>query len=98
MTMDVIQSPRLRLGLLLWAAGMLGVVAITITLLPEVLAGVPLPMPLWLISLLSAAQGAVFVALAVWAGVALAPAVGLHAPVLSAAISQRPLAPGACRG
>ncbi len=94
MAMDVIQVPRLRLGLLLWAAGMLGVVAVTVTLLPEVLAGVPLPMPLWALSLLSVAQSAVFVALAVWAGVALAPAVGLHAPAFGAVITQRPNAPG----
>ncbi len=72
---------------------MLGVVAVTVTLLPELLEGVALPMPLWVISLLSLAQSAVFVALAVWAGVALAPAVGLHAPAFSAVITQRPLVP-----
>ena len=94
MAVDVIQVPRLRLGLLLWAAGMVGVVAVTVTLLPEVLADVPLPMPLWALSLLSAVQSAVFVALAVWAGVALAPAVGLHAPAFGAVITQRPNAPG----
>ena len=89
--------PRFRLGLLLWAAGMLGVSAVTITVLPELLASVTLPTSLWVISLLSTVQGAVFLALAVWAGVVLAPAVGLHAPVFSAIITHWPLAPSALR-
>ena len=64
MTSDVIQVPRLRLGLLLWAAGMLGVVAVTVTLLPGMLEGQNLPIPLWVVSLLSLGQSGVLVALA----------------------------------
>ncbi|MBX3704341.1 MAG: CPBP family intramembrane metalloprotease [Steroidobacteraceae bacterium] len=82
-----------RLGLLLWFVGMPGVVAVTATLLPVMLAGQPLPMPLWVLALLSLVQNGVILALAVWAGVALAPAVGLHAPVLGAAITRSPLGP-----
>jgi hypothetical protein len=78
MTNDVIQVPRLRLGLLLWAVGIPGVVAITATLLPNLLKRETLPLPLWVVSLLSVGQNAVLVALAVWAGVALAPVVGFQ--------------------
>jgi len=72
---------------------MLGVVAITVTLLPRLLEGQALPMPLWMVSMLSLAQSAVLVALAVLAGVVLAPLVGFHASVFGAAIMQRPLWP-----
>jgi hypothetical protein len=72
---------------------MLGVVAITVTLLPNLLEGEALPMPLWALTLLSLGQSAMVLALVVWAGVALAPVVGLDAPVFGAAITRRPLAP-----
>lgn len=77
------EIPRWRLGLLLWLAGMLGVVAITVTL----------PAPTWVISLAGLAQSALLLALAVWAGVALAPPVGLRAPVFEAAVTAKPLGP-----
>ena len=93
MTTNSVQVPRLRLGLLLWAAGMLGVVAITATVLPQLVGKAALPAPLWAISLASLAQSAVFVALAVWVGVSFAPAVGLRASVFEAAITARALAP-----
>ncbi|GBC82972.1 hypothetical protein HRbin10_02110 [bacterium HR10] len=72
-TNDTAGIPRLRLGLLLWLAGMPGVVVITVTVLPELLGEVILPAPLWVISLASLAQSSLLVALAVWVGVALAP-------------------------
>lgn len=84
----------LRLGLLLWAAGMLGVVAITTTFLPQLLQDVEdLPAPVWVLSLASLAQSGCLLALAVWAGVALGPAVGLGAPAFEAAASGRPVVP-----
>jgi membrane protease YdiL (CAAX protease family) len=83
----------LRLALLLWVAGMLGVVVITVTALPALLRDIPLPAPLWVLSLASLAQSAILLALAVWAGVALAAAVGLRAPVFEAAATATPLAP-----
>ena len=86
------KMPRLRLGLLLWLAGMLGVVVITVTVLPQLLGNVTLPAPLWVISLASLAQSAFLVALAVWSGVALAPRVGLHAPAFEAAVTARSIA------
>jgi len=85
--------PRFRLGILLWMAGMLGVVIITATVLPQMLGKVPLPAPLWVISLASLAQSTLLVALAVWTGVALGPTVGLRAPVAEAAVTLRSLAP-----
>ncbi len=87
------EVPRLRLSLILWLTGMLGVVVITVTALPQLLREVTLPAPLWVLSLASLAQSALFVALAVWAGVALAPEVGLRAPAFEAAVTAHPLAP-----
>ena len=84
--------PRLRLSLLLWLAGMLGVVVITVTVLPQLLGEVTLPAPLWVISLASLAQSALLVALVVWTGVALAPKVGLRAPAFEAAVTARSIA------
>jgi membrane protease YdiL (CAAX protease family) len=83
--------PRLRLGVLIWSAGMLGAVAVTVGVLPQLSAKTPLPGPLWLIGLASVAQSALIVALAVWGGVALAPAVGLRAPAFEAAARSRPI-------
>lgn len=88
-TNESVKIPRLRLGLLLWFAGMLGVVVITITALPQMLRQVTLPAPLWLISLASLGQSGLLVALAVWSGVALAAKVGLRAPAFEAAAAAR---------
>lgn len=87
--------PGRRFGLLLWAAGMVGSAAMTLMALPQLLAQfqVPLPAPLWLISLAGLAQGALLLALAVWAGVRLAPSVGLRAPAFEAAVTGRPIGP-----
>ena len=85
--------PRRRLGLLLWAAGMLGAVVVTATVLPQLLGQVALPAPLPVLVLASLAQSGLLLALAAWAGVALAPAVGLRAPALEAAVTGRPGAP-----
>jgi len=65
---DPTAIPKLRFGLVLWAAGMVGSVAITAMVLPELLGQVPLPAPLWVISLAGLAQSALLLALAVWAG------------------------------
>jgi membrane protease YdiL (CAAX protease family) len=92
-TTDTAEVPRLRLGLLLWLTGMLGVVVLTVTVLPQLLREVPLPAPLWVVLLASLTQSTVLVTLAVWAGVSLAPKVGLRAPAFEAAVTTRPLAP-----
>jgi membrane protease YdiL (CAAX protease family) len=92
-TLSTGAASRLRLGLALWLAGMLGVVVVTTTVLPRLLAEVELPAPLWVLSMASLAQSATLLVLAVWAGVALAPAVGLRAPAFEAAVSGRPIVP-----
>ncbi|MGH7678657.1 MAG: CPBP family intramembrane glutamic endopeptidase [Gemmatimonadaceae bacterium] len=91
-TNDSAKVSRLRLSVLLWLAGMPGVVVITVTVLPRLLSDVSLGAPLWVISLASLAQSAVLVALAVWSGAALTPKVGLRAPAFEAAVSGRPIA------
>ena len=93
MMTDTPAVPRLRLGLLLWLAGMLGVVVLTFTVLPQLLRDVEIPAPLWLISLASLAQSGLLLALAIWAGVTLAPKVGLRASAFAAAVTARPIVP-----
>ena len=89
---DAARIPRLRLSMTLWLAGMLGVVVVTVTVLPQLLAELTLPAPLWLISLASLAQSGVLLALAVWSGVALAPKVGLRAPAFEAGVTAQSIA------
>lgn len=90
---DTAPLPRLRVGILLWSAGTLGAVTVAIGVLPPLSATLPLPAPLWLIMLASVFQSALLVALAVWGGTALAPAVGLRAPAFEAAATRRPIMP-----
>jgi membrane protease YdiL (CAAX protease family) len=71
---------------------MLGVVVITVTVLPQLLGEVSLPAALWVISLAGLAQSSFLVALAVWSGVVLAPKVGLRAPAFEAAVTSRSIA------
>ena len=84
-----LQNRTLRLGLLLWVAGMIGAVVLTLPVLPQLLSQHPLPAPLWLLTLASLAQSAVLIGLAVWAGTTLSAAVGLRAPVFEAALASR---------
>lgn len=92
---DPAAIPKLRFGLVLWAAGMVGSAAITAMVLPRLLGQmqVPLPAPLWVLTLAGLAQSALLLALAVWAGVRLAPSVGLGAPALEAVVAGRPIGP-----
>ena len=86
-------TDRLRLGILLWSAGTIGAVTVAVGVLPALSAKMPLPAPLWLLIIASVAQSALLIALAVWGGTALAPAVGLHAPAFEAAATGRAIAP-----
>ena len=88
-------SAKRKLGLLLWGAGLLGVIAMVglvfprlIETLPEML-DEPLPLPPRVLIVLSLVQSSVLLALAVWAGVALSPAVGLRAPAFEAAVMRQ---------
>lgn len=91
-TIDAIRFPRLKLGLLLFLAGMLGVVALTVTVLPQVLGDASLPVPSWLVLVASIAQSGLLVALVVWLGVLLAPKVGLSASAFEAAVTRQSVA------
>ena len=90
---DTTPVPRRRLAVLLWSAGTLGAVAVAVGLLPQLLGKLSLPAPLWQIAAASILQSALIVALAVWGGVALAPAVGLRAPAFEAAALRQPIMP-----
>jgi membrane protease YdiL (CAAX protease family) len=74
---------------------MVGSAAITTMVLPQLLQQLQasLPAPIWAISLASLVQSALLLALAVWAGVRLAPSVGLRAPAFEAAATGRPIGP-----
>lgn len=82
--------PGWRFAMLIWLASMFGAVSVTIMILPQLSAEVTLPAPLWLIALAGALQSGLLLALATWAGVALAPTVGFRAPLFEAAATRRP--------
>jgi membrane protease YdiL (CAAX protease family) len=82
------RSPR-RLFIWLWCAGLPGVAAVLYFVLPSLLGGSPAPAPLWVLSLVAGLQMCVMLTIAVWAGVALAPKLGLRAPVLQAFASSQ---------
>ena len=94
---DLLKGRRFKLGLVLWVAGMIGAVVITLGVLPTLVAEHRIPVPLWLLTVASLGQTGVFIALAVWAGTALSGAVGLRAPTFEAFVTSRPLWP-ALRG
>ncbi|MCV2366999.1 CPBP family intramembrane glutamic endopeptidase [Roseateles oligotrophus] len=80
--------PR-RGGWLLFAAGLPGVAAVTLLVLPLLLQGRLLAQPLWLIELAVGAQSALLLALAVFIGCRCAPRVGLGAPLVGALLGGR---------
>lgn len=82
---------KLRLATAMWLAGMLGVAVVAVLVVPILVSGRPLPMPVWALSAISLVQGALFLALSVWAGVALAPKVGLHTPAFEAFANSSPV-------
>ena len=86
-------SPAFRLGLLLWLLSMVGAAVAAAEDLPRFLQGHSIPIPMWLLITISLAQTGVLLAVAVWAGVALSPAVGLRAPACDAALRARPVLP-----
>ena len=77
-------TPRWRVGLLLWLAGMLGVAAIAMLPLPPSVAREAPRVPPWIVQLLGAAQSGLLLALAVALGTQLAPRVWLSAPAFEA--------------
>ena len=88
-----LEGRRVRLALLLWLAGMIGAVVITVAVIPQLAEQHALPMPVSVLTVASLCQSALLIGLAVWAGTALSPAVGLHAAIFEAAVTSRPLSP-----
>jgi membrane protease YdiL (CAAX protease family) len=70
----------------LWLAGMAGVLSTLLMELP-IPGDIELPMPLWLLKLLSLVQPTLLLTLAVWAGGKLSPRVDLHAPVFESLVA-----------
>lgn len=75
---------------------MLGVVAMTVLVLPRLLVLIPEltgqpapPVPLWVLVLASLVQSGVLLGLAVWCGCALGAHVGLHAPLFEGSSKAR---------
>ena len=87
------KSHMLRLGVLLWCMGMIGVVSLLVSVLPGLVAGEDLPLPMWLIITVSSLQSAVLLMIAIWVGCKLAPVVGLNSPLLYALVSGKPVFP-----
>ncbi len=89
-------SRSVRLCLILWAAGMAGVLSFLLVDLEALIALVPVPeeqrrsMPPWfVIKVASVVQPAVLTTIAVLVGVWLAPKLGLHAPASEAFAERR---------
>lgn len=80
-----------KLFVVLSCAGLPGVFALGWLALPLLVEGRTLPAPMWVLSVASSAQSAVLLALAVFAGAALAAKVGLRAPVFSALAGSAPV-------
>lgn len=83
------EASRVALGVVLWLAGMAGVIAFTLLPLPAQLTERALRVPLWLIHVLGLAQSALALAGAVALGTWLAPRVGLRAPAFEALVARR---------
>lgn len=82
---------RVRVGVIVWALGMIGVIASAVYL-PDLVTAFgddPAELPWWL-PFAAALQGSILLALAAAAGAGLAPKVGLHAPIVEAFASGRP--------
>jgi hypothetical protein len=82
-------KPRLIAGG--FAVGIPGIIIVNLMIVPALLAGKSLPVPMWVAQLGSTLQGCIFLGIAVCIGAFLAPKVGLRAPVLMAWAERKPL-------
>ena len=87
------KNKNVRLGTVLWLAGMTGVVALSVTMIPQLIAlmpaSVPAPVSAEAAVVASIVQSGVLLALAVWAGVVLSGSVGLSAPVIARLVAGK---------
>jgi hypothetical protein len=81
-------SSRVRLAAALWLLAMTGVVALTFTVVPTLLARQPATLPLPLVLAVSLVQSAAFTAVAIWTGVVLSGQTGLGAPTCEAMVGR----------
>ncbi len=86
----MMRSSIWRQAVAMWLAGFAGVIVVAVGVVPALLAGKPLPLPIWAVSLISAVQSGGLLALAVWSGLSLAPRVGLRAPLFEAIAAATP--------
>ena len=92
-TLTTADKPRpLTLAAWLWLAGMPGVAAVMLQLLPRMLAGHVSGQQMQTVQMAATAQSAVLLALATWVGARCCRTVGLHAPVVEALIRRSPAA------
>jgi hypothetical protein len=90
---------KTRLFLILWLAGIAGVLSILLIDLSALMANLPvtasatLPFPAFVVKLLGTIQPGVLLAIAVFVGIALAPGVGLSAPAAEAAAARGEVMP-----
>ncbi|MEO8673881.1 MAG: CPBP family glutamic-type intramembrane protease [Tahibacter sp.] len=83
----MVKNTRVGLGVALWLAAMAGVVILSVTVVPQILARLPHRLPLGVAIAVSMLQSGALVAVAVWAGITLSRPLGLGAPVFEAALS-----------
>jgi membrane protease YdiL (CAAX protease family) len=90
---------RGQLALALWLAGMTGVAAMGIVLVPRFIELIPATqgqrpdIPTEVLILASIAQSGILLAIAAWLGAALSPRLYLRAPVVAALLTRRPALP-----
>lgn len=82
---------RRRLGFTLWCIGLPGILVLASVLAQSPPPGLPSNQPAWVIGLASGLQSVLLLSVAVFVGTRIAPRIGLHAPVLAAALAGTPL-------
>jgi len=80
----------MKLFFTLWMAGVPGIAAVSWLVMPALVQGQPLPVPLWVVSVASAIQSMLLLAAASYCGVKLAPQTGLQTPFLASLASRAP--------
>lgn len=79
---------RLRLGATLWLLAMAGVVVMTLSVVPQLLARAQQQVSLSIAFTASIVQNGILLLLAVWAGVGFSRPLGLGAPLIEAALAK----------
>ena len=99
--MSLTMAPKKRLFLILWLAGISGVLSFLLVDIQALVSALPVPEgspppelpPLALLKLASTLQSTILTSLAVLLGIWLAPKVGLHSPAAEAFANREPFLP-----